>query len=314
MSVLPWRATDVAHSTMVASTVPTLTGPTPVDGLGPALSHERIIGPGPTGWSGPVDDVRIAEAVRRLRELRAAGFTTVLDPTTVGPGRDMAAIRRVVSEVSGVDVVLATGIDPGSGVGWGSLGATGIVRGTAEPLVDHLLRDLTEGIDGTAVRAGFLVCTIDEAGLVIGVERALRAVGTAHAMTGAPIMVRTDPLSTTGLDVAHILENEDVDPRCVVLAHSGDTTDVDHLAELAGWGYLLGMDRFGAPSPSFDARVSVISELCRRGHGGSMLLSREGGSSPRMLGSVVPALRERGVDEADIHAILVDTPRRWLGC
>ena len=104
----------------------------------------------------------------------------------------------------------------------------------------------------------------------------LRAVCAAHRATGAPITVHTHPESRSGLEVARVVAEEEVDPRAVVLGHSGDTADADYLAELADAGFLLGMDRFGINfAISFDQRVGVVVEMCRRGYADSMVLSHD---------------------------------------
>jgi phosphotriesterase-related protein len=79
-----------------------------------------------------------------------------------------------------------------------------------------------------------------------------------------------------------VLDEEQVDPSRVLLAHSGDTTDADHLTELAEAGFLLGMDRMGINlEMSFEDRVGIVVEMCERGlrrqHGagaGRLLLHR----------------------------------------
>ena len=54
-----------------------------------------------------------------------------------------------------------------------------------------------------------------------------------------------------------MLREEGADLTKVVLGHSGDTTDLDYLSELADAGCLLGMDRFGLDVITpFEERVS----------------------------------------------------------
>jgi phosphotriesterase-related protein len=133
-------------------------------------------------------------------------------------------------------------------------------------MVDLFVGDIEDGITGTGVRAGVLKCAIDAQGMTAGVERVMRAVAKAHRRTGVPITVHTHPTSKQGLAVADVLADEGVDPRRVVLGHSGDTTDVDHLGELADAGFLLGMDRFGINlDTTFEARADTLVEMCRRG-------------------------------------------------
>jgi phosphotriesterase-related protein len=101
--------------------------------------------------------------------------------------------------------------------------------------------------------------------MTAGVERVMRAVARAHRATGVPITVHTHPGSRQGLAAHEVLADEGVDPRRVVLGHSGDTTDADHLTELAEAGFVLGMDRFGINlGTTFDARADIVVEMCRR--------------------------------------------------
>jgi phosphotriesterase-related protein len=201
-----------------------------------------------------------------------------------------------------------------------------------DPLVDMMTGDITEGIAGTGVRAGMLKCAIDHEGLTPGVERVMRAVARAHHLTGVPVTVHTHPGSRTGLLVHRVLcAEEGVDPRRVVLAHSGDTTDGDHLAELADLGFTLGMDRFGINiETTFEARADTLVELCRRGYAGSMVLSQDASCyidwvDPAVMAmlpqwhylhlhdDVLPYVRTAGVTEDEITTMLVDVPRRVFG-
>src|SRR6266545_7905110 len=108
------------------------------------------------------------------------------------------------------------------------------------------------------------------------VETVMRAVAKAHRITGAPITVHTHPGTRQGTAVRKVLGEEGVLPDRVVLGHSGDTTDADHLSELADAGFLLGMDRFGINlETTFEARAGIVIELCRRGYAERMVLSQD---------------------------------------
>jgi phosphotriesterase-related protein len=180
------------------------------------------------------------------------------------------------------------------------------------------------------VKAGFLKCAIDHYGMTPDVERILRAVARAHRRTGAPITVHTHPGSQTGLEVHRVLTQEGVDPRRVVLGHSGDTTDADHLTELAELGYVLGMDRFGIDTGgSVEDRVAIVVEMARRGYAGQMVLSQDASCyidwiDPALLAfnpnwhylhivnDVLPMLADRGVTEEQVAQMLVGVPRRYF--
>ena len=137
--------------------------------------------------------------------------------------------------------------------------------------------DIRDGIAGTGVRAGMLKCAIDDQGMTPGVERVMRSVARAHLETGVPITVHTHPGSESGLEVKRVIcDEEGVDPGRVVLGHSGDSTDCDHLAALADAGFVLGMDRFGLNlDVTFEARADTLLEMVRRGYTERMVLSQD---------------------------------------
>jgi phosphotriesterase-related protein len=197
-------------------------------------------------------------------------------------------------------------------------------------MVDMFVADIEQGIAGTGVRAAFLKCAIDHQGMTKGVERVMRAVAKTHRRTGVPITVHTHPTSRTGLEVQRVLGEEGVDPGRVVLGHSGDTTDVDHLSELADAGFLLGMDRFGINlDTTFEARADTLVEMCRRGYAERMVLSQDASCyidwlAPGVMDllpqwhythihdDVLPYVREHGVTEEQIETMLVANPRRYF--
>jgi phosphotriesterase-related protein len=249
----------------------------------------------------------------------------------IGLGRYLPRVQRINEQID-INIVPATGIYT-----YNDIPFYFYYRGPAldpsapEPMVELFVRDITEGIAGTGVKAAFLKCAIDHQGLTPGVERVMRAVARAHRQTGVPVTVHTHPGSQQGLAVKRVLGEEGVDLTRVVLGHSGDSTDADHLAELADAGFILGMDRFGIDLIlDFESRVGVVVELCRRGYAGSMVLSQDAAcyidwldpaALPQVLPrwtythihtDVLPALRAAGVSDADIDTMLVANPRRYF--
>lgn len=164
-----------------------------------------------------------------------------------------------------------------------------------------------------------------------GVERVMRAVGQAHVRTGAPITVHTNPHTRSGLDAQRVLREEGVDLTKVVIGHSGDTTDVDYLKEVADAGSLLGMDRFGLEVLlPFEQRVDTVASLVADGYADRMVLAHDAAcfidwfdpeakrqvvpqwNYRHITEDVLPALRERGVTEEQIDTMLVDNVRRYF--
>ncbi len=288
----------------------------------------------PDEW-GDEDD-RVADAVAKLSALAAGGTRTIVDPTVIGLGRYIPRVQRIAEEVPQLNIVVATGCYTYDSVPFyfhyrGPALSDALGADVPDPMVDMFVSDIETGIAGTGVRAGMLKCAIDHQGLTPGVERVMRAVAAAHRATGTPITVHTHPGSRTGLEVQRILCGEEgVAPGRIVLGHSGDTADADHLTELAEAGFVLGMDRFGINlGTSFEARCDIVVELCRRGLAERMVLSHDAACyidwiDPNVLPfmpqwhylhieqDVLPYLRDHGVTEEQVTSMLVDTPRRFF--
>jgi phosphotriesterase-related protein len=281
------------------------------------------------------EDERVADAVAKLKALAGAGVRTIVDPTVVGLGRYIPRIQRVAAAVPELNIVVATGCYTYDDVPFffhyrGPALDPAVGHPVPDPMVDLFVGDITEGITGTGVRAGMLKCAIDHQGMTGGVERVMRAVAKAHRLTGTPITIHTHPGSQQGLAADRVLRDEGVDPRRVVLGHSGDSTDADHLQSLAEAGYILGMDRFGINlDTTFEARADIVVELCRRGLADQMVLAHDASCyidwlAPGVMDllpqwhylhitdEVLPYLRDHGVTEAQIETMLVANPRRIL--
>jgi phosphotriesterase-related protein len=316
------------------ATVETLNGPVDTAELGTVLMHEhvfnitaeiQIVHPGFNGWN---PDVEIPNAQRTLRQVKEAGVDTLVELSPIGLGRSLGLIRRA-SEGSGLNIVLATGLYTYDVLPrpWHFVGPGTLLDGE-EPLDELMRADLRDGIEGSEVKPGVLKCAIDAAGLTDHVERVVRSVCRIHKETGTPVCIHTSAPHERGRDALRILAEEEVDPKRVMLAHCGDTADVHYLEELAASGALLGMDRFGLDILlPFDERVATVAAMCERGHPDKMILSQDAscftdwfapGLREQMapnwhylhvVNDVIPALRERGVSDAQVDQMMRQNPR-----
>lgn len=266
-----------------------------------------------------------------MRQCKARGIDTIVDPTVIGLGRYLPRIQRINEQVD-INIVAATGIYTYNEVPFQfHYTGPGLLFDMPEPMVELFVKDIREGIADTGVKAAFLKCAIEEQGLTPGVERVMRAVARAHVETGAPITVHTNPHTRSGLVAQKVLADEGADLTKVVIGHSGDSTDLDYLCEIADAGSYLGMDRFGLDVLlPFEERVATVATLAERGYAEKMVLahdaacfidwfSEEGKAAAvpnwiftHISDDVLPALRARGVTEEQITTMLVDNPRRYF--
>ena len=322
--------------------VETARGPVDAAGLGPTLMHEHVfvltadVQQNYPGEWGSEDD-RVADAVRRLRELAGVGIRTLVDVTVIGQGRYIPRIARIAAQVPELNIVVATGcytFDEVPMFFWRRTPQDEELAGRAarDPMLDLFVRDITEGITGTGIKAGMLKCAVDAKGLTEGVERVLRNVARAHVATGGtPITIHTHAAGRHGPQILDVLRQEQVDLSRVVLGHSGDAVhDPDYLTQMAEAGLTLGMDRFGIDHfATFAERSDLVVELCRRGLAERMVLSHDtcchiDWFSPGSLTAlkdwhyrhisqdVLPYLRDHGVTGDQVDAMLARTPARIL--
>jgi phosphotriesterase-related protein len=312
------------------ATVQTVTGPLAVDELGFTLPHEHLVLVETElnlNYPGYWDAGRqVPEAREHLRRAKALGVDTIIDMTVLGLGRDVALVRRI-AEGSGVNVLVATGsytmdkLSP-----FFTRRGPGSLLGGRDLLEEFFVRDLTEGVADTGIRAALVKCATGPQGVTADVDRVIRAVAAAHRRTGAPVSTHADP--PAGREQLRILTEEGVPPAKIVIGHCGDSTDLGYLTELMDAGCSIGMDRFGMDNilPTAE-RCRVVAELAARGYAPRMMLSHDTNAysanwepGPRaghipdwnfefISTQVLDRLRVLGVDQAAIDRMTIANPR-----
>jgi phosphotriesterase-related protein len=257
-----------------------------------------------------------------LQELRDAGIRTIVEPTAPGLGRNIPRIQRVNDQVD-LNILVASGI-----YAFLELPNFLVYRPT-RAIADLFAREITRGINDTGVKAAFLKCCVEHYGLVGDIPRILEAVALASNETGAPVMVHTNAAHKTGLLALDALTGHGVDPKRIVIAHMGDSNDLDYLRAIADTGATLGCDRFGIEhfNPLTD-RIDTLLKLLAAGYADRIHLSHDAATfydfmtgDPNFAGeedanfllvsnTVLPALRDAGVTEDMIMQLLVENPAR----
>ena len=326
--------TDATRSGGTAlSAVETVRGPVAAAELGRTLPHEHVLILQPEalqnyghvwGESYWDEDARVRDAIEKLRAVREAGFRTLVDPTAPGLGRCIPRIQRINAEVD-LNIVVASGV-------YAFIELPNFLHyRSAEAIAELFVREIRDGIDDTGVRAAFLKCAVEEHGVVGDIPRILDAIAIAAAETGAPVMVHTNAVAATGTLALEELTRRGVDPRRIVVAHAGDSNDLDYLRAIGDTGAVLGFDRFNIPhfNPDED-RIRTLLALLQEGYGDRIHLSHDAACfMDFMVGdpnfaderpdylhisrTIVPALLEQGVTQGTIDELMVDNPRRFFG-
>jgi phosphotriesterase-related protein len=318
-------------------TVQTVLGALDASELGFTLTHEHIadapdvLKRWPKAWDGRAG--LIAKAVDRLKVIKAAGISTVVDLTTYDVGRDIRFLEEL-SRKSGMNMIACTGqrfFPPQSR-------HVSMPARTIAGLAEYFVKEIDRGIDHTGIKAGVI-----KIGIIAGrptslEEVGLRAAARASNATGVPIRIHTDAAHRAGESDAVILEDEGINPARVSFDHSDDSGDMDYFLGLARRGYSLGMDHvhrglMADVKPSFERRAECIKMLVDAGFADKLFLStdsefggallpqetrdwRENIDPPEgMLFStrkLLPRLCELGVSSKQLHVMTVENPKAFF--
>ena len=314
--------------------VQTVQGSVDASELGLVLVHEHVRFRDEAvaaEWPNRYDEqLELEAALVAVNDAKDRGVRTIVDPTAMFGGRDVRFMKQVADQ-TGVRIVACTGIYTYDYL------PHYFENRDVDVMADHFVEDIEIGVQGTDIRAAFLKCAADAAGVTEHVEKIHRAVARASLQTGAPIMAHSMPALATGPRQVEIFAEEGVDASKVQIAHCGDTDDVEYIQRLIDKGVYVGLDRYGLEMYlPIEKRNATAAELLRRGHAERLIISQDfcatidwfpmeaaaefesqGGirnwSMTLVFDEVVPALRAEGVmDDQTFQTIFTDNPRRWL--
>ena len=303
--------------------VMTVTGPIEADEMGVTLPHEHLL----LHHTPPPVVLSDADAAaEELKAYAAAGGRTVVEVTSVGIRRDPVGLRYI-SEKSGVQIVMGCGYYK---FRWHP---PGMDRKTVPEIAGEMVKDITEGADGTGIRAG----VIGEVGvseiLTANEEKSLIASAHAQVETGAAINLHIHLIDKAKeedlrMRVLDLLEGEGVDLNRVMMSHceAGEDAVVYHV-RIASRGVYVEYDLFGMAAltgsdlPVYEKESVAIKALIERGFLEKILISQDvcyaklltrngGWGYAHILNDVVPRFVANGITEAEIQAMMVENPRR----
>ncbi|MYE47056.1 MAG: phosphotriesterase-related protein [Chloroflexi bacterium] len=302
----------------------------PIDGseLGFTLSHEHVFTcqSADNVWYPWMYDFDASRRVmlERLTAARAVGVQTLIDLTTPDLGRDVALMREM-SELSGMQVVCATGM-------W-RVAPMSFTNREPDEIAEIFVREIEVGIGDTDIRAGAIKVANDMEGVTEAYDTTIRGAARACKRTGTPISTHHWALLEVGRRQVEIFQEEGVPMDRVAIGHSADTTDVDYLEDLLKAGVYLSMDRYpGRPGrASWEERNASVKELIRRGYADKIMLGHDGTTPLLRVGqtevphdptgpngwtflstTAIPALLGDGLPQDTIDLMMIEVPRRFL--
>ena len=279
------------------------------------------------------DNVMMLDVQTQTKEMlffHRAGGRTVVDATTVGLGRDVTLLKQM-ADTTGLNII--------AGAGFYVEGAQSekTKKLSVEQIEDHIIKELTEGIDNTSIKAGI----IGEVGISHRMlsfeEKNLRGSARAQRRTNAPLLIHINPFSTEGLKVLTVLQEEKVNLSRVVMCHVDGDMNEEYIISLLKSGVYIEFDNFGKEMylDRWDMqegtgrfvtdlqRVKLIKKLIDLGYVNQILLACDvclktllhsygGWGYDHLLAHIVPMLQEEGLSDNSITQMLKINPRNWL--
>ena len=297
-----------------------------VEALGLMLPHEHLFtdlrGALASGYANAEPEAvgRVMEPV--LAAAYAAGVTALVECSTVGVGRNIAVLRHLAS-LTPIHIVAPTGVYRDAFV------PPSIREMSVADLASLWVEELSEGIDGSEVRAGFIKLAVSDDGPTPLEVRNLRAAAQASRLTGAAVASHTAS-GALALRQMEILDAEGMDAERFVWVHASLETDTALHREAARRGAYVEFDAVGAPWQSQPALVIDTLALIEAGYAEKILLSHDAGyydpSQPdgrpagegirgytALAEEFIPALRASAVADDTVRTISVANPGRAFG-
>ena len=266
-------------------------------------------------------------AISEALMFKNAGGGTLVDVSSIGLGRDPLALSRI-ARATGLNIVMGAGfyVEPVHPEGMDARSEPDIAR--------EIVHDLTNGVGDTTIKAGI----IGELGcswpLTPNERKVLRAAAQAQRETGAPISIHPGRDEAAPFEILDVLEKAGADLERVVMGHLDRTiSDQQTLLALARRGCYLEFDLFGwevsyyplsdLDMPNDGQRITFIRGLVEEGYAERVVIAQDmfgkhrqvkygGHGFAHILENIAPRLKEKGLSEADVRAILVDNPARVL--
>jgi 5-phospho-D-xylono-1,4-lactonase len=286
--------------------------------LGVTYMHEHLYGYSLSEGADP--DLRLdseAAAGLELSLFKQAGGQAVVEMSPQDYNRNPQVLKHL-SEAVGIHIIAVTGFIKGSS-------ADPLVENkTINDITDELIRDVTEGMNGTDIKAGVLKGGSSLNCITANEEKILRAVARAQRETSALISTHTEA-GTMALEQVAIFKEEGVPAEKILIGHTDRHLEYGYHLQIANTGVTLGYDQFSKEkyAPDFK-RVEFICKLFKAGYGKQIAISGDlarrsdltsyggGPGYTFLLWRIKPWLRKIGLSEGDLETLFIETPRRLL--
>jgi phosphotriesterase-related protein len=311
----------------MSTSINTVSGSIAPAQLGRTLMHEHVFveygGPSPdTSRPSPRRDEIVSVCTGYIEQIRAFNVATLVDPTTIDLGRNVLLIAEIAAK-AGFNIICATGIYST---------ATYVqmrerLGGSSEAVAALFIKELTEGIDTTGIKAGIIKVVTGAPMISTDEHELLLTAAKASVATGVPIITHTEGI--LGDEQQRILTGAGVPAQRIIVGHSCISRSFDYHMRIVRGGSYLAFDRFGMPGMSDEARVAALQKLLDAGCASRLMVSHDsvwywvdrptiGAGAYKdwvptnFFERIIPLLHYGGATDEHIETMLCKNPRQFF--
>ena len=261
--------------------------------------------------------------IQEVFEFKKRGGKSLVDPTSIGLGRNPLAIKKI-SDFTGLNIVL--------GCSWYQkvFHPENLDQKNIEELTDQILNEINCGIDNTGIKPGIIgEIGVNAKPLIENEIKVIKASAIASKVSGLSMLFHGPPYEEHNT-VLDMVEDQGVDPSRVIFGHCDRLAeDIPKLISTLNRGVYVEFDCLGndgSAKPWDMATIIVakaIPELIDAGYVNRILISQDickkvhlkkfGGTGYSfILEEFIPFLQNIGISNSDIIQITENNPKDLL--
>ncbi len=281
------------------------------------LTHEHVLvdfsGADSIASHSEAHDLIVKEMLPYLSVLKTHGVAYFVDATPAFLGRDALLLRRL-SQMTGLKIITNTGL-------YGARNNLFVPQWakdmSAEELAETWIDEFENGIEGTAVKPGFIKIGVDAADSLHPLhQRLVKAAALTHLKTGLVIASHTGEAKALWPQL-RILQESGVSPEAFIWVHAQGEGDRDAYLKAAALGCWISLDGIGWEWESYVERILFAKQ---NGILDRILLSHDAGwFDPKketqsitpftnLFENLLPALKARGLSDEEVRRLICVNP------
>lgn len=257
------------------------------------------------------------ETVEEFKELYDRGVRNIIDVTVMGMEQNPEYVR---------DVAIASELNIVQSTGWyqDKFLPDYVTDSTVEDLAEIMFRNLTEGINGTDIKAELIgEIATSKNKMTNREQKVFEASVLIQKELEIPITTHTT-LGTFGKEQIEFFKKNKASLEKIVIGHVDLTGDAEYVLDLLNEGVYVEFDTVGKNNYMPDTRrVEMLKAIEKAGYEDKVFLSMDitrkshlkykgGMGYSYLLDEFVPLALKGGVSESFIEKMLIDNPKRFF--